>query len=161
MFVDVTYDMFIFCKSSHSYHTRYDEGGCPCPSGEVKCGVSEYSSGYCTTLCCDWTIEQTCYDSNREPISCRRYEDGPCPAFADDIVVESSTNPSTSEQPSSMPSSVYQSVSDQPSSIPSSQPSISTQQSLRGKRKRTVRKEEQEHSLRLWHRKEHLGGERL
>ena len=138
---------------------RYDQGGCPCPSGEVKCGVSEYSSGYCTTLCCDWTIEQTCYDSNREPISCRRYEDGPCPT-SETSIVESSTNPSTSEQPSSMPSSLYQSASEQPSSMPSSQPS-NPQSSLRGKRNDgTVRKEEpeQEHSLRLWHRKKHLGG---
>ena len=151
--------MIICSFLQFSNKQRYDEGGCPCPSGETKCGVSEYSSGYCTTLCCDWTIEQTCYDSNREPISCRRYEDGPCPTIsADDIVVESSINPSTSEQPSSMPSKVYQSVSEQPSSMPSSQPS-NPKSSLRGKKyERTVRNEEQEHSLRLWHRKKHLGG---
>jgi hypothetical protein len=57
---------------------RYDKGGCPCPSGEVKCGESEYSSGYCTTLCCDWKTQATCYDGYT-PISCRSYDDAPCP----------------------------------------------------------------------------------
>ena len=57
---------------------RYDEGGCPCPDGEVKCGVNEYSSGYCTSLCCDWTTEQTCYDSYGEPASCKSYDET-CP----------------------------------------------------------------------------------
>mmetsp|Transcript_16006 Transcript_16006/g.38454 ORF Transcript_16006/g.38454 Transcript_16006/m.38454 type:complete len:172 (+) Transcript_16006:100-615(+) len=62
---------------------RYDEGGCPC-SGEnqTKCGVSQFSNGYCTTQClvhCDWTVEETCYDDNWEPASCKKYEDGPCP----------------------------------------------------------------------------------
>ena len=56
---------------------RYDKGGCPCPSGEMKCGESEYSSGYCTTLCCDWKTQATCYDGYT-PISCRNYDDGPC-----------------------------------------------------------------------------------
>lgn len=56
---------------------RYDKGGCPCPSGEMKCGESEYSSGYCTTLCCDWKTQATCYDGYT-PISCRSYDDGPC-----------------------------------------------------------------------------------
>lgn len=58
---------------------RYDEGGCPCPEGQVRCGVSQFSSGYCTSLCCDWTIEETCYDGNMEPAYCKRYDDGTCP----------------------------------------------------------------------------------
>jgi len=58
---------------------RYDEGGCPCPKEQVKCGVSQFSSGYCTTLCCDWTIEETCYDGNMEPAYCKKYDDGICP----------------------------------------------------------------------------------
>jgi len=59
---------------------RYDEGGCPCPSSQVKCGVSHFSSGYCTALCCDWRVEQTCHNGNGKPISCRKYDDGPCPS---------------------------------------------------------------------------------
>lgn len=57
---------------------RYDRGGCPCPEGEVKCGANEFSSGYCTKLCCDWSTEQTCYDENWEPAYCKKYDDGPC-----------------------------------------------------------------------------------
>ena len=62
---------------------RFDEGGCPCPDGEVKCGANEFSSGYCTTVCCDWTIEQTCYDGNGEPLYCKKYEDGACDVEGD------------------------------------------------------------------------------
>eukprot|EP01083_Nonionella_stella_P095428 267916_1 len=53
---------------------RYDEGGCPCPDGQVKCGANEFSSGYCTSLCCDWMVEETCYDENGEPAYCKSYD---------------------------------------------------------------------------------------
>lgn len=66
--------------SSLSNH-RQDEGGCPCSPGEVKCGESRFSSGFCTTLCCDWETEETCYDSSLDPVSCKKYTDGPCPTF--------------------------------------------------------------------------------
>ena len=53
---------------------RYDEGGCPCLVGEYKCGVSIYSSGYCTD-----TLEDCnpCYDDGWTQVDCQRYEDGP------------------------------------------------------------------------------------
>ena len=46
---------------------------------EVKCGVNDYSSDYCTKLCCDWRTEHTCYDQHWNPASCRKYEEGDCP----------------------------------------------------------------------------------
>ena len=57
---------------------RLEEGGCPCPEGEEKCGVNDYSSGYCTSLCCE-ASEETCYDENHAPTLCRREGDKPCP----------------------------------------------------------------------------------
>lgn len=56
---------------------RYDEGGCPCPEGQVKCGKSEHTNGHCIpsdTPCCDFD-EQACSDG-----TCKKYDEGPCPA---------------------------------------------------------------------------------
>lgn len=56
------------------------DGGCPCPDGEVKCGVSEYDGGYsghCATLCCG-EGEQTCYDEKYDPSHCASVADGGC-----------------------------------------------------------------------------------
>ncbi|KAL9183377.1 hypothetical protein ACHAXT_005164 [Thalassiosira profunda] len=59
---------------------RLDEGGCPCPEGEERCGANDYSSGFCTRLCCDpETTVETCYDENHVPVLCRREGDKPCP----------------------------------------------------------------------------------
>ena len=58
---------------------RYDEGGCPCPEGDEKCGAEiEFGwPGWCTPICCDWETEETCYDENG--MSCAKYSDGGCP----------------------------------------------------------------------------------
>jgi len=46
----------------------------------VKCGVSQYLSRYCTTMCCDWKVDETCYNDIWEPVSCQRYDnDELCP----------------------------------------------------------------------------------
>jgi len=64
---------------------RRVDGGCDCPDdSQVKCHGGDHTSAVCTTLCCDWRIEQTCMNSNNEPIMCKRYEDGPCPIPKDD-----------------------------------------------------------------------------
>jgi len=58
-------------------------GGCPCPEGETKCGVSATAdggvTGYCTTMCCDGDDEQTCYDDDYEPAFCALIVEGGCP----------------------------------------------------------------------------------
>eukprot|EP00970_Alexandrium_tamarense_P008961 scaffold1760_cov131-Alexandrium_tamarense.AAC.1 len=54
----------------HSSETCFDEnhkpescaphadGGCPCPSGEERCGAYEGYLGYCTSdVCCDYETE--------------------------------------------------------------------------------------------------------
>ena len=58
-----------------------NDGGCPCPEGEVKCYTnaqhqqarSEFFSepwyGICTPICCE-EGEETCYDEKRDPSSC-------------------------------------------------------------------------------------------
>lgn len=72
-----------------------DEGGCPCPAGEAKCGVFEVDgghTGYCTPLCCDNDNDrdegrlqeqqrqrQTCYDENYDPSYCAYVDEGGCP----------------------------------------------------------------------------------
>ena len=75
-------------------NSQIAEGGCPCPTGQTKCGASKFvrfSSvgsreennlfslfffaqsdlttnypGYCTDVCCDFIEQETCYD----PPSC-------------------------------------------------------------------------------------------
>ena len=61
---------------------KIDEGGCPCPDGEEKCGadVDFGWPGYCTAICCDWETEETCYDENWYPISCAKFDEGGCPS---------------------------------------------------------------------------------
>lgn len=58
---------------------RRDGGGCPCPSDQERCGVSHFSNGFCTALCCDWRTEQTCHNRNGKAVLCKKYDDGPCP----------------------------------------------------------------------------------
>ena len=57
------------------------DGGCACPEGQEKCGVNvEFGwPGYCTVLCCDDTMEETCYDETYSPVSCAKIADGGCP----------------------------------------------------------------------------------
>mmetsp|Transcript_20760 Transcript_20760/g.39422 ORF Transcript_20760/g.39422 Transcript_20760/m.39422 type:complete len:882 (+) Transcript_20760:148-2793(+) len=56
------------------------DGGCPCSDGEVKCGATEYDSGYCTYLCCDEEIEETCFSQESGfAESCALIENGGCP----------------------------------------------------------------------------------
>ncbi|KAL7466632.1 hypothetical protein ACHAXS_006928, partial [Conticribra weissflogii] len=56
------------------------EGGCPCSDGEVKCRATEYDSGYCTRLCCDDELEETCFSKESGyPESCALIENGGCP----------------------------------------------------------------------------------
>jgi len=46
----------------------------------VKCGGYDGYAGYCTTLCCDETTEETCYSQDTwEPESCALISDGGCP----------------------------------------------------------------------------------
>lgn len=68
-----------FFRSKQKIINRF-EVGCPCEEGEVRCGANRFSAGYCTTLCCDWRTEETCFDEYGEPVSCMRYENGPCPS---------------------------------------------------------------------------------
>ncbi|KAL7549811.1 hypothetical protein ACHAWF_013065 [Thalassiosira exigua] len=62
------------CFNRTTWHpvscARLDEGGCPCPEGEVKCGFNDFSSGYCTSLCCNFTVEETCYNATGHPVGC-------------------------------------------------------------------------------------------
>jgi len=44
----------------------------------VKCGAFEDYPGYCTTICCDESTEEFCYDENWQPY-CASYTDGGCP----------------------------------------------------------------------------------
>eukprot|EP01082_Thalassiosira_pseudonana_P006863 g14965.t1 g14965 contig21:262136-264265(+) len=58
----------------------HSDGGCPCPSGEERCGAYEGYLGYCTSgACCDYETEETCYDENYNAESCAPYADGGCP----------------------------------------------------------------------------------
>lgn len=55
------------------------DGGCPCANNdEMKCGASEYYSGYCSRACCDWTVEEACFDDNNKLLGCARYDQGGC-----------------------------------------------------------------------------------
>ncbi len=60
------------------YCAKLSDGGCPCASGEVKCGYGRYSSGYCTAVCCDPRTEETCYDGKLRPVECKRFGEGGC-----------------------------------------------------------------------------------
>lgn len=64
---------------SRPYCAKITEGGCPCSnSDEVKCGANQYYSGYCAIACCDWTVEQACFDENNKLIGCARLDGGGC-----------------------------------------------------------------------------------
>jgi len=72
---------------------RYDEGGCPCPEGQVKCDNSEHTKGHCISTdapCCDLD-EQACSDG-----TCKKYDEGPCPASSRRQPNESSSDNSSS-----------------------------------------------------------------
>ena len=72
---------------------RYDEGGCPCPEGQVKCDNSEHTNGHCLPTdapCCDLD-EQACSDG-----TCQKYDEGPCPASSRRQPNESSSDNSSS-----------------------------------------------------------------
>ena len=64
------------------YCAKILDGGCPCPSNQVRCGVSQYSIGYCTDtccetdICCDSVTEETCLDDDSNPSSCAPIEEG-------------------------------------------------------------------------------------
>lgn len=61
------------------YCAKISEGGCPCPNNdEVKCGASQYSSGYCARACCDWAVEEACFDENNRQLGCARFDEGGC-----------------------------------------------------------------------------------
>ena len=89
---------------------RRVDGGCECPDSQVKCHGGDHTSAVCTTLCCDWRVEQTCMNSNNEPIMCKRYEEGPCPIPKDDDSERKQS--STGEEESSSTSSDDNSSSD-------------------------------------------------
>ena len=74
-----------------------DEGGCPCPDGQMKCNDnggegeepvefwqrrphSEHhlNAGQCAAVCCS-DDEETCYDDNYDAQSCALIESGGCP----------------------------------------------------------------------------------
>lgn len=53
---DIQTEEKCFDETGNSFScARHDEGGCPCPAGQMKCGVSQYSSGFCT-------VEEYCTD---------------------------------------------------------------------------------------------------
>ncbi len=60
-----------------------EDGGCPCPEGQVKCGRYFYLPvyvGFCASICCDDLIEETCYSElTGEPESCALISEGGCP----------------------------------------------------------------------------------
>ena len=54
----------------------YADGGCPCPSGEERCGAYEGYLGYCTSVCCaddsgEFRISVIYFHSILRPISLR------------------------------------------------------------------------------------------
>mmetsp|Transcript_29535 Transcript_29535/g.60367 ORF Transcript_29535/g.60367 Transcript_29535/m.60367 type:complete len:198 (+) Transcript_29535:2129-2722(+) len=60
--------------------SSFADGGCPCPEGQVKCGAVDGYPGYCTSICCDQSIEETCTDTfSGEVKSCALFTDGGCP----------------------------------------------------------------------------------
>jgi len=57
---------------------RYEDGGCPCPEGQQKCGADETYTGYCATLCCG-DYEEACYGDDGNAESCAAIANGGCP----------------------------------------------------------------------------------
>merc|ERR1719401_194559 len=57
------------------------EVGCPCPTGEERCGGSEYWPGYCTSVCCDDETQETCFDEDWN-VTCEDLANGGCPCSA-------------------------------------------------------------------------------
>eukprot|EP00956_Cyclotella_meneghiniana_P033943 scaffold100583_cov34-Cyclotella_meneghiniana.AAC.2 len=67
----------------------FNDGGCPCPEGEVKCYTNARQAGteffsepwypydYCTPICCE-EGEETCYDETHDPSSCASIAEGGC-----------------------------------------------------------------------------------
>jgi hypothetical protein len=64
------------------------EGGCPCSEGEIKCGGSEFWSGYCVKaeMCCDDNSEEMCFNEDGTT-SCAEfsYQGGGCPCWKGQI----------------------------------------------------------------------------
>jgi hypothetical protein len=77
------------------YCAKISEGGCPCQSGQVRCEVSQYSIGYCTDVCCDWEVEETCYNPRTRRTKCARINEGGCKHQSIDQII--SCNPDTEE----------------------------------------------------------------
>ena len=80
--------------SEPSFCAKITDGGCPCPSGQVKCGVNQYSIGYCTDVCCDWESEETCYNPRTRRSRCARINEGGC---GNENIEPISCNPDTEE----------------------------------------------------------------
>jgi hypothetical protein len=80
---DTCYDEI---TSEPSYCAKISEGGCPCPSGQVRCGMNEYSIGYCTDVCCDWEYEETCYNPRTRRSKCARIEEGGCATQSNNVI---------------------------------------------------------------------------
>jgi hypothetical protein len=73
-FEEMCHDSF-----ARPYCAKISEGGCPCPNNdEIKCDASQYSSGYCARACCDWTVEEACFDENNRQLGCARFDEGGC-----------------------------------------------------------------------------------
>lgn len=64
--------------SEPSFCVKISEGGCPCPPDQIRCGVSDFSIGYCTDVCCDWVTEETCYDATTRKTTCVPITEGGC-----------------------------------------------------------------------------------
>jgi hypothetical protein len=61
---------------------NYFDGGCPCPTGQEKCGydVALRNPGYCTDpeFCCE-ADEELCSDADYNPTGCASIASGGCP----------------------------------------------------------------------------------
>lgn len=66
--------------SEPAYCAKISDGGCPCLPGQVRCGVNQYSIGYCTDVCCDWETEETCYNPRTGRSRCALRNGGGCDA---------------------------------------------------------------------------------
>ncbi|KAL3788381.1 hypothetical protein HJC23_009187 [Cyclotella cryptica] len=64
--------------SEPSFCAKISEGGCPCPTDQIRCGVSDFSIGYCTDVCCDWATEETCYNATAGTTTCVPIIEGGC-----------------------------------------------------------------------------------
>lgn len=60
----------------------YASGGCPCPTGQERCGFNAAVGllGYCTEpeYCCE-NDEELCYDEDFNPAGCKSIAEGGCP----------------------------------------------------------------------------------